>query len=121
MASHRCIVEWQHAGDSHWYASGPIIVPFTPETLAAIREIVPAQGFPFPGLSAAALQEVDTAIHSTATLMTHQQVKDAQAAHERQVGANSNELRQILRIVEAYAAKGLAVRLVFWESLAAVP
>lgn len=120
MANYRAVIEWQHQGDAHWFASGAIILEFAPETLAAVREVVPnAQGFPFPGLSSVAAAEADTVIHSTATLMNHDQVKQAEAAYEARHGAPCKELRQILRIMDGYAGQGMSSRFLFWESMAA--
>jgi hypothetical protein len=122
MGNHRAVIEWQRPGDAHWFASGAIILSFEPPTLAAVRQVVPAaQGFPFPGLSAVALAEADTAIHSTATLMTHEQVKEAEAAYQAKEGAACKELRQILRLMDGYAGQGMVSRFVFWESLAGSP
>lgn len=122
MANHRAVIEWQRPGEAHWFASGAIILSFEPATLAAVREVVPAaQGFPFPGLSSVALAEADTAIHSTATLMTHEQIKQAEAAYEAKQGGPCKELRQILRIMDGYAGQGMVSRFVFWESMAGAP
>ena len=116
MHNHHAVVEWQNDGDTHWFTSGVVKLNLDPETLAAIREVVPtAQGFPASGLSAAAAAEQDNAIRSTVTLMSIDEVRTAHDGYERKHGQQSNELRLVLRLMDEYIKRGVSSRFIFWE------
>jgi hypothetical protein len=119
MANYRAVVEWQNDSDTHWFTPGVIRLEIDPNTMAAIREVVPSpQGFPFPDLSAVAAAEADSAIRSTATSMSLEQVRSAQEAYESKHGSPSNDLRLVLRMMDEYTKRGAVARFMFWETIA---
>jgi hypothetical protein len=108
MPDYQSVVEWQRPGAPAWSCDSLLLLRFTPELLAALREVVPAGAAAAPSPVAGQAAGI--------TSMTHDEVARAQAAYQRANRVASSGLGTVLAQMQGLRAKGLAVRFVYWQS-----